>query len=130
MPLRRRSSIKALLRARSRFATVNKVKKYFSLAKGLVGHTWVKAHAGNPGNELADHNAKLATTEGEKLEIATPYSCVKFKIEKNLMKDWQETWDGCDSESGRRTKDFVPKVNRKFLVFSKYLIFFLSGTIR
>ncbi|GBM34618.1 hypothetical protein AVEN_212327-1 [Araneus ventricosus] len=43
------------------------------------------------------------------------------------MNDWPETWDGYDSESGRRTRDFVPKLNRKFLVLSKYLIFFLSG---
>ncbi|GBM20165.1 hypothetical protein AVEN_5689-1 [Araneus ventricosus] len=69
----------------------------------------------------------MATAEGDKLEIPIPYSSVKFITEKNLLNDWQETWDGYDSESGRRTRDFVPKVNGKFLVFSKYLIFFLSG---
>ncbi|GBM21959.1 hypothetical protein AVEN_187957-1 [Araneus ventricosus] len=79
------------------------------------------------GNELADHHANLTTAEDEKLEIPTPYSCVKFKIEKNVMNDWQETWDGYDSESGRGTRDLVPKVNRKCLMFSKYLIFILSG---
>ncbi|GBM71209.1 hypothetical protein AVEN_119932-1 [Araneus ventricosus] len=66
------------------------------------------------------------TAEGEKLEIPTPYSYLKFKIETNLLNDWHETWDDYDSESGRRTRDFVPKVNRKFFL-SKYLIFFLSG---
>ncbi|GBN28302.1 hypothetical protein AVEN_81410-1 [Araneus ventricosus] len=121
------SSIKALRSARSRSATVNKVKKNYYLSEGSVRLTWVKAHAGDPGNELADHHAKLATAEGEKLGIPTPYSRVKFIIEKNLLSYWQETWDDCDSESGRRTRDFVPKVNKKFLVFSKYLIFFLSG---
>ncbi|GBN81654.1 hypothetical protein AVEN_162033-1 [Araneus ventricosus] len=75
----------------SRFATVNKVKNFFYLAEGSVGLTWDKAHTGDPGNELADHHAKLATDEGEKLEIPTQYSCVKFKIEKNLINDWQET---------------------------------------
>ncbi|GBN47711.1 hypothetical protein AVEN_242102-1 [Araneus ventricosus] len=80
-----------------------------------------------PGNELADDHTKLATAEGEKLEIPTPYSCVKFKIEKDLLNYWQETWDDYDSESGRRTRDFSPNVNRKFLVLSKHLIFFLSG---
>ncbi|GBN32739.1 hypothetical protein AVEN_16556-1 [Araneus ventricosus] len=118
---------KALRSARSRSATVNKVKKFFYLAEVSVGLTWVKAHASDPGNELVDQQAKLATAEGEKLEIPTPYSCVKFKIEKNLMNDWKETWNDYDFESGRRIRDFVPKVNRKFLVFSKYLIFFLSG---
>ncbi|GBL75368.1 hypothetical protein AVEN_194566-1 [Araneus ventricosus] len=104
------SSIKALRSARSRFAAVNKVKKNYYLSEGSVGLTWVKAHAGDPGNELADHHAKLATAEGEKLEILTPYSRVKFIIEKNLLSDWQETWDDYDSESGRRTRDFVPKI--------------------
>ncbi|GBM34542.1 hypothetical protein AVEN_77509-1 [Araneus ventricosus] len=87
------SSIKALRSVRSRSATVNKVKKIFYLAEGSVRLTWVKAHADDPENELSNHHAKLATAEGEKLKIPTPYSCVKFKIEKNLLKDWQETWD-------------------------------------
>ncbi|GBM64551.1 hypothetical protein AVEN_232730-1 [Araneus ventricosus] len=121
------SSIKAMRNSRSRSATVNKVKKNCYLSEGSVGLTWVKAHAGDPGNELTDRHAKLATAEGEKLEIPAPYSSVKFIIEKNLLSDWQETWDDYDFESGRRTWDFVPKVYRKFLVFSKYLIFFLSG---
>ncbi|GBN70378.1 hypothetical protein AVEN_269410-1 [Araneus ventricosus] len=92
------SSIIALQSAKSKSATVNKVKKNFYLAEGSVRLTWVKTHASDPGNQFADHEAKSANTEGEKLEIPTSYSYVKFKIEKNLMKDWQETWDGCDSE--------------------------------
>ncbi|GBN16971.1 hypothetical protein AVEN_269168-1 [Araneus ventricosus] len=94
------SSIKALRSARLRSETVNKIKKKFYLAKVSVGLTWVKAHAGDPGNGLADHHAELATAEGEKLEIPTPYSCVKFKIEKNLMKDWKEAWDGTLNQVG------------------------------
>ncbi|GBM51342.1 hypothetical protein AVEN_110799-1 [Araneus ventricosus] len=90
----------ALRRDKSRSATVNKVKKIFYLAEGSIALTWIKAHAGDPGNEVADHHAKLATAEGEKLPIPSPYSCVKFKIEKNLMNEWQETWDGYDSEEG------------------------------
>ncbi|GBL84311.1 hypothetical protein AVEN_118681-1 [Araneus ventricosus] len=82
----------ALRSAGSRSPTVNKVKKNYYLSEGSVGLTWVKAHAGDPGNELADHHAKLATAEGEKLEIPIPYSSVKFIIEKNLLSDWQETW--------------------------------------
>ncbi|GBO10621.1 hypothetical protein AVEN_97486-1, partial [Araneus ventricosus] len=90
----------ALPSAKSRFPIVSNVKKIFHLAEESVGLTWVKAHAGDPGNELADHHVKLATADGEKLEIPTPFSCVKFKIEKNLMNDWQETRDDYDSESG------------------------------
>ncbi|GBN26132.1 hypothetical protein AVEN_56966-1, partial [Araneus ventricosus] len=43
------SSIKALRSARSRSATVNKVKKILYLVEGPVGLTCVKAHAGDPG---------------------------------------------------------------------------------
>ncbi|GBM55911.1 hypothetical protein AVEN_55580-1, partial [Araneus ventricosus] len=121
------SSIKSLRNARSRSAIANKVKKICYFVKGSVGLTWDKAHAGDPGNKLADDHAKSAIAEGEKLEILTPYSCLKFKIENNLINDWQETWDGYDIELGRRIKDFVSKMNSKFLVFTKYLISFLSG---
>ncbi|GBM45747.1 hypothetical protein AVEN_242790-1 [Araneus ventricosus] len=39
-----------------------KIKEKLSKAGGLVGLSWVKAH---PGNETADHFAKLATEIGE-----------------------------------------------------------------
>ncbi|GBM44024.1 hypothetical protein AVEN_13680-1 [Araneus ventricosus] len=120
------SSIEALRSSRPRCAFVNNVKKIFYLAGDSVGLDLIKAHVGDLGNELADYHAKLVTTKGEFMEIPTPYSCIKYKIEKLLLKNWQENWNEYDSDSDRRVRAFVPCMDKKILIYSKYLIFFLN----
>ncbi|GBM75898.1 hypothetical protein AVEN_164237-1 [Araneus ventricosus] len=97
------------------------------MASDQVGLDWVKAHVGHPGNVLADRHAKLATLEGEELSIPTPYSYIKFKICKELIKNWQCRWDNYDIESGRRIRSDVPKVVKKFLIHNEFLIVFLTS---
>ncbi|GBM91302.1 hypothetical protein AVEN_69674-1 [Araneus ventricosus] len=72
-------------------------------AKDLVSLVWVKAHAGNLGNELADHFAKVALSCEADMSIPAPYSYVKRACNELLM-----SWDSnlrprC--EASRRTKD-------------------------
>ncbi|GBM53610.1 hypothetical protein AVEN_105496-1 [Araneus ventricosus] len=62
--------------SRSRFVTT--AKKDLHTAKHLVSLSWVKAHIGIQGNELADQHAKLAISTGEELVIPAPRS---FKTE-------------------------------------------------
>ncbi|GBL99653.1 hypothetical protein AVEN_68898-1 [Araneus ventricosus] len=119
------SSVEALRSTRPRSAFVIETKNNFYLAGNSVGLTWVKALVGDPGNELADHDAKLATTDGENMNVQTPLSYVKFKITKNLMKDWQYNWENYDSDSGKRDRSFVPCVNKNLLVHNKCLLYFL-----
>ncbi|GBN75428.1 hypothetical protein AVEN_220547-1 [Araneus ventricosus] len=71
------SSISAINSANTRSEFVNKVKSNIFKAKNMVGLSWVKAHVGIPGNELADQQAKLAITSGEKFVIPAPYSHLK-----------------------------------------------------
>ncbi|GBM47588.1 hypothetical protein AVEN_77028-1 [Araneus ventricosus] len=66
------SSISAVNSANTRSEIVNKVKSNIFKAKNMVGLSWVKAHVGIPGNELADQQAKLAITSGEKFVIPAP----------------------------------------------------------
>ncbi|GBN10861.1 hypothetical protein AVEN_81793-1 [Araneus ventricosus] len=63
------SSIAELKSASSRSGFVNNIKKDLSQLKHLVGLSWVKAHIGIQGNELADQQAKLATTTGVDTDI-------------------------------------------------------------
>jgi hypothetical protein len=71
---------------------------------------WVKAHAGNLGNELADTLAKGAATN---LDIAEcynriPKSVVKSELEDRSVDKWQRDWNR--TTKGIITKDYFPIV--------------------
>ncbi|GBN38856.1 hypothetical protein AVEN_22961-1, partial [Araneus ventricosus] len=55
------------------------------------------AFAGNPGNELADQYAKLATKFGEHVDIPPPYSFPKRRLEHFVLENWQRYWDDFDT---------------------------------
>ncbi|GBN02977.1 Putative protein in type-1 retrotransposable element R1DM, partial [Araneus ventricosus] len=122
-----RSSIEALRSYGSRSKFVISIKNKFWLAEGLVGLPWVKAHVGIPGNELADHFAKLASVECEGMDIPFPYSFVKFTLKKRLLEDWQIYYGAYETASGNRIRAFFPRVDTNTLIKSKYLIYFLTG---
>jgi hypothetical protein len=74
---------------------------------------WVKAHAGNLGNELADTLAKGAATY---LDIAecynrVPKSVVKSELEDRRVDKWQSDWNR--TTKGKITKDYFPIVAEK-----------------
>ncbi|GBM91883.1 hypothetical protein AVEN_270171-1 [Araneus ventricosus] len=77
------SSIEALRSFISRSESVIKAKENFKLSGCQIGLAWMKAHAGNPGNELTDHHAKLAQIGGVEKHLSAPYSCVKYRIAKS-----------------------------------------------
>ncbi|GBL74041.1 hypothetical protein AVEN_230951-1 [Araneus ventricosus] len=66
------SSIQILRSPYTKSNFVIKMKEKLSKAGGLVGLSWMKDHTGNPGNETADHFAKLATEIGECKNIPIP----------------------------------------------------------
>ncbi|GBN30000.1 hypothetical protein AVEN_266527-1 [Araneus ventricosus] len=101
------SSISAINSANTRSESVNKVKSNIFKAKNMVGLSWVKAHVGIPENELADQQAKLAITSGEKFVIPAPYSHLKGLLKNYIVNKWNEYWNSYDSASGIRVRGYI-----------------------
>nr|GBO31944.1 hypothetical protein AVEN_141718-1 [Araneus ventricosus] len=121
------SSISALKSASARYGFVNNIKKDLFQLKHLVGLSWVKAHIGIQDNELADQQAKLATTTGVDKDIPAPRSFIKRTLNIYMINEWNEYWRQYDSASGARVREYLPGVSPKFLIHNEFLIFFLSG---
>ncbi|GBM68894.1 Putative protein in type-1 retrotransposable element R1DM, partial [Araneus ventricosus] len=121
------SSILALKSAHSRSSFVNSVKQDVAIAGNLVGLSWVKAHVGIQGNEMADQNAKQAITSGEELVIPAPRSFLNRKLKLYICQTWNTFWSNYDSASGERVRKHINTVSPTFLINNKILIYFLSG---
>ncbi|GBM45904.1 hypothetical protein AVEN_211970-1 [Araneus ventricosus] len=122
-----KSSIDALKSYRTKSNFVNSIKNKFRLAEGLVGLTWVKAHAGIPRNELADQFAKLTTTNGELMNLPLPYSYLKLQLKRILLESWNDCYTQYQTASGTRVRTYVHRVEEKKLIFNKYILYFLTG---
>ncbi|GBL81551.1 hypothetical protein AVEN_147047-1, partial [Araneus ventricosus] len=94
-------------------------------AKDLVSLVSVKAHADNPGNELADHFAKIASSCGADMSIPTPYSYVKSVCKEFLMNEWNSYWK--NSTTGKRTQQILPSANLDLLISNKCVIYLLTN---
>ncbi|GBN19683.1 hypothetical protein AVEN_105746-1 [Araneus ventricosus] len=121
------SSIQAIKSVEHKSEFVNNIKEKICNSKRLVSLIWAKAHAGNPGNERAERQTKLATTMGQYLDLPTPYSFVKLKIKQFIIHEWKNYWNQHDSSSVIRAGTFFDKVDKKCLTVNKYLIYFLIG---
>ncbi|GBL94100.1 hypothetical protein AVEN_185056-1 [Araneus ventricosus] len=78
-----KSSIEAIRSTKVKYNFVLSVKDNLYNAKDLVSLVWVKDHAGNPGNEQADHFAKIASSCGADMPIPVLYSYVKRVCEEH-----------------------------------------------
>ena len=75
-----------------------------------VEFSWVKAHAGQRGNELADRLAKAATSSKDIEECYNriPKSTVTSELEEQCLKQWQNEWE--TTTKGAATKSVFPNI--------------------
>jgi len=75
-----------------------------------VEFSWIKAHAGHRGNEMADQLAKEAANNKniEQCYTKIPKSAVRSELKEQSVQQWQNEWER--SSKGAITKSFFPKI--------------------
>jgi hypothetical protein len=76
--------------------------------KWKITFSWIKAHAGNQGNELANNLAKEAANDRDMPECYNrlPQSSVRRELREYSITRWQNEWDA--TSKGAMTKSFFP----------------------
>ncbi|GBO43806.1 hypothetical protein AVEN_183690-1 [Araneus ventricosus] len=89
--------------------TARKIFKIL-LSNPRIKVSWVKAHAGNIGNERADQLAKDATQHGQPYShTKLPKSHIKGLLRKRMLEEWQTSWKNGDT--GRKSYNIMPSVS-------------------
>jgi len=75
-----------------------------------VEFSWIKAHAGHRGNELADQLVKEAASSKtiDECYNRIPKSAVLCELNEQSVKQWQSEWE--KTPEGAITKSFFPKI--------------------
>jgi hypothetical protein len=79
-------------------------------ANWIIGISWVKAHVGIYGNELADQLAN-ASTRNSDIAVSfnrIPTSTLYSELKEAVIQKWQTDWDKCTKAA--ITKEFFPNI--------------------
>lgn len=82
----------------------------------IIHVSWVKAHIGIVGNEMADNLAKQAAN-GDDIEIVyskIPKLTIATEIKESGMQKWQERWN--TTLKGAVTKSFFPSIKERLKI--------------
>lgn len=95
---------------------IEDIKKHIrilQLENWKIHFTWVKAHIGNEGNELADRLAKQAanTANLEVVYSRTPITTIKHELREESVRLWESEWE--KTTNGKVTKLYFPSVQSR-----------------
>lgn len=104
-----RSAVAALQRPIHTDESVYKVAENIKTIRQFtdIDVVWVRGHADNTGNELADVLAKKGTNLAEWTPVPIPWSNIKFMIKDHFWKRWKHRWN--NETACRQTKEVVPE---------------------
>jgi hypothetical protein len=105
-------SIESIKNTRNHNHLIEDIRKMTSLerANWNIKISWIKAHVGVVGNELADRLAKAVASDDD-TKIAfnrLPMCSLISKIVEETQLNWQKEWEECTK--AQITKEFFPKV--------------------
>jgi ribonuclease HI len=95
---------------------IEEIGRQFALLRKTawtIKFSWVKAHAGIQGNELADTLAKAASTNQD-IPICynkLPKTVIKLEIEGTSVDKWQTSWN--QTTKGNITKEYFASVTER-----------------
>ncbi|XP_023218205.1 uncharacterized protein LOC111620510 [Centruroides sculpturatus] len=90
---------------------VIKVAQYLSTTRNIQ-FSWIPAHKGHKGNELADSLAKMAgTLKTQDTYTRLPKSTLKNSLNEWALLEWQENWN--NSTTGRLCHQFIPSITNR-----------------
>ena len=79
-----------------------------------IEYTWLKAHAGQYGNELADKFATEAARNSHICYNKIPKSEIKHQEREKSIEKWQQQWD--NTTKGLVTKEFFPNIKDRLKI--------------
>jgi len=106
-------TIDSLKEASNHNYLIEEIRKQIAILRRTnwtINFSWIKSHAGNPGNELADRLAKDAASNKntpvvfDRITKTTLYK----KLEDETTQKWQQQWEQCNKAAV--TKQFFPNV--------------------
>jgi len=108
-----RITIDSLKDASNHNYLIEEVRKQLTILRRTnwtIEFSWIKSHAGNPGNELADRMAKDAASNKNTPVFfdRIPKTTLYKELEDETIQKWQEQWNRCDKDAV--TKQFFPNV--------------------